>query len=128
MTKKIGMVIPGNTLRKSCFILEEGGGKRVYQFDPQTVDGNIDLDPQARQYPTRLKNKIVKFIIDENGVVTTVSTLVFSTPVHDKCACGAVTMGAKRCACGNTTSGTYKHCEVCAIKSDQCVLCGQSLG
>lgn len=59
-------------IQKTAFILEEGTYKTVYQFDPQTVVGNLDLDPQARQYPARLTGQLVKFQLDENNVVTVV--------------------------------------------------------
>lgn len=127
MAWKIGKVILGDTFKQTAFILEEGTYKTVHQFDPQTVIGNLDLDPQARQYPARLTGQIVKFSLDENNQVTMVATLTFQEFIHEACARGAITMAAKDCACGNTTNSVYKHCEVCAIINNLCVLCGKKI-
>lgn len=96
MKEKIGIVILGDTFRKSCFILEEGGGNQIYEFDPQTVSGNIDLDLQAKQYPARLTRKIVKFTVDKNATITSVSTLVFHESIHEQCGRG-ITLAEKSC-------------------------------
>lgn len=121
--ERIGMVILGDTYQQKGFILEAGGGDKIYQFDPQTVNG---LDPQARDYPARLNDKIVQFALDKQGAVTTVSTLEFRKSIHGTCI-GVITEDAKRCACGNTTSSANKHCDVCAIRNNRCVRCGEPL-
>jgi hypothetical protein len=123
--EKIGTVILGDT---GCYgwILEEGCNRQIYNFNPQTVNGNIDLDPQARQYPARLKGKIVKFTVSIQGVVTDLHTLKFDQPIHNECR-GAVTMAGKNCTCGNSTNKGYKHCVVCAIRNNRCVICENPL-
>lgn len=127
MALKIGIVILGGTFKQKGFILEKGDGRQIYQFDPKTVGGNIDIDSHARQYPARLTGQIVKFEFDENNIVTSLSTLVFSNSIHDKCALGAVTAAANDCACGNTKNSVYQLCKICAIKNDLCERCGQAL-
>lgn len=130
ITVKTGKVILGDTFKKTSFILEDGMPPhhgQIYKFDPKTVNGNLSLDPQAREYPARLTDQIVRFHLDKNNTVVAVEILIFQKSIHDKCASGLVTLAAKSCACGNTTNSVYKHCQVCAIQKDECVLCGKGL-
>lgn len=126
MKEKLGRVICAEN--QKVFILQEGGGKGIYKFNPETVNGNIfEADPQAREYPARLNGEIVKFTTDGNYKVLTVSTLKFRNFVCEECSDICTTMVGNFCVCGNEKNSAYTHCEVCAIKKDCCQMCGKPI-
>jgi hypothetical protein len=121
MSERIGKIL-GDASEHTAFILEEGGGRNVFEFKPREVNGISDQ--KDRNYPTRLAGRIVKFALTENNKVISISPLVFRRSTCALCEGRAITLAAKYCTCGNITNSAYKHCEVCAVRNGECARCG----
>ncbi|MBI3019993.1 MAG: hypothetical protein HYY60_01555 [Parcubacteria group bacterium] len=152
--KKIGRIVFGNKQKRTSFILEEGEEGKIYEFLPDNISGNLAAEVA---YPLRHTSQHVIFVLDENGAVVSVFTLVFQKAVHDTCIMGAVAGGvrgcvcgneirssyascsvcalkagnvlavSKECACGNSTFRSYVSCDICAIKNGKCAKCGENI-
>lgn len=126
MSKKIGRIIAFGD--DTLSILEEGGGNKVYKFSPRKVKGNLyEHDDQCLDYPARLCDKLVKFNVDKDDVVTSVSVLTFRKSMCENCFSRPYTLAAKRCECGNTANSIFKQCEACAVENGECARCGTRL-